>query len=95
MAALWGVGALVVLLLFFVPAAVKVVAQYERGVVLRLGRFIGIKEPGLRIIIPFIDRMMKVDTRVVTMDVPPKLTSGNGTPTTGTIPVTIAVLTNT
>ena len=70
MAALWGVGAVVVLLLFFVPAAVKVVAQYERGVVLRLGRFIGIKEPGLRIIIPFIDRMMKVDTRVVTMDVP-------------------------
>jgi len=70
MAALWAVGAVAVLLLFLLPAAIKVVAQYERGVVLRLGRFIGIKEPGLRIIIPFIDRMVKVDTRVVTMDVP-------------------------
>ncbi|MFC1999883.1 slipin family protein [Chloroflexota bacterium] len=70
MAALWAVGAVVVLLLFLLPAAIKIVAQYERGVVLRLGRFIGIKEPGLRIIIPFIDRMVKIDTRVVTMDVP-------------------------
>lgn len=68
--AIWGVGAVVLLLLFLVPAAVKVVAQYERGVVLRLGRFIGIKEPGLNLIIPFIDRLWRVDTRVVTMDVP-------------------------
>jgi regulator of protease activity HflC (stomatin/prohibitin superfamily) len=58
------------LLFLILPAALKVVAQYERGVVLRLGRFVGIKEPGLRIIVPFIDRMWKVDTRIVTMDVP-------------------------
>jgi regulator of protease activity HflC (stomatin/prohibitin superfamily) len=64
------VVAVVVLVFLVVPAALKVVAQYERGVVLRLGRFVGIKEPGLRIIVPFIDRMWKVDTRIVTMDVP-------------------------
>jgi regulator of protease activity HflC (stomatin/prohibitin superfamily) len=60
----------VILLIVVVTSALKVVAQYERGVVLRLGRFVGIREPGLRIIIPFIDRMWKVDTRIVTMDVP-------------------------
>ncbi len=71
MIAVWvAVVAVIVLLFLVLPAAVKVVAQYERGVVLRLGRFVGIKEPGLRIIVPFIDRMWKVDTRIVTMDVP-------------------------
>jgi len=64
------VVAVIVLVFLVVPAALKVVAQYERGVVLRLGRFVGIKEPGLRLIVPFIDRMWKVDTRIVTMDVP-------------------------
>ena len=71
MAAVWiAIAAVVVLLLFILPAAMKVVTQYERGVILRLGRLIGIRQPGLRIIIPFIDQMIKVDTRVVTMDVP-------------------------
>ena len=71
MAGLWIVIAVVVvLILFILPAAIKVVTQYERGVILRLGRFTGIKQPGLQIIIPFIDKMFKVDTRVMTMDVP-------------------------
>jgi regulator of protease activity HflC (stomatin/prohibitin superfamily) len=69
-AAIWAIVAVFVLLLFILPAAIKVVAQYERGVILRLGRFIGIKGPGLRIIIPFVDRLWRVDTRIVTMDVP-------------------------
>jgi regulator of protease activity HflC (stomatin/prohibitin superfamily) len=64
------VGLLLVLVLFVLLAAAKTVAQYERGVVLRLGRFIGIREPGLHFVIPLIDRMMKVDTRVVTIEVP-------------------------
>jgi regulator of protease activity HflC (stomatin/prohibitin superfamily) len=69
--AVWvAVIAVIVLLFLVLPAALKVVAQYERGVVLRLGRYVGIKEPGLRLIVPFIDRMWKVDTRIVTMDVP-------------------------
>lgn len=65
------VGVVVLLLLIILPASIKVIAQYERGVVLRLGRFVApVKQPGLRVIIPFIDKMLKVDTRVFTMDVP-------------------------
>ena len=70
MVAIWILGIIAVLLLLWIPAGIKVVSQYERGVVLRLGKFTGIKDPGLRFIIPYIDRMYRVDTRVVTMDVP-------------------------
>jgi regulator of protease activity HflC (stomatin/prohibitin superfamily) len=51
-------------------AAVKVVQEYERGVIFRLGRLIGPKGPGLFLLIPIVDRMVKVDLRVVTLDVP-------------------------
>jgi regulator of protease activity HflC (stomatin/prohibitin superfamily) len=50
--------------------SIKIVTEYERGVIFRLGRLVGAKGPGLFVIIPFIDRMVKVDLRVVTMDVP-------------------------
>lgn len=53
-----------------ITAAVKIVQQYELGVVFRLGKYSGTKRPGIRIIIPFIDRMRKVDIRVITVDVP-------------------------
>jgi regulator of protease activity HflC (stomatin/prohibitin superfamily) len=53
-------------------SALKVLAEYERGVVLTLGRYTGTKGPGLVILIPFIQRMMKVDLRVNVMDVPPQ-----------------------
>ncbi len=59
-----------ILVLFLLTSAIKVVYQYEAGVVFRLGRLQSTRKPGLRFIIPFIDRMRKVDTRVVTMDVP-------------------------
>lgn len=59
-----------VILLTLVPAAVRIVPQYERGVVFRLGRYIGNRGPGLNFIIPFIDRMSKVDMRIRTLDVP-------------------------
>jgi len=58
------------IILAIIGAAVKIVAEYERGVIFRLGRLIGAKGPGLFLIIPFVDRMVKVDLRVVTMDVP-------------------------
>jgi regulator of protease activity HflC (stomatin/prohibitin superfamily) len=61
------IGLIVLLLLF---SAIKVVQEYERGVIFRLGRFVGAKGPGLFFIIPFIDRMVKVDLRTVTLDVP-------------------------
>jgi regulator of protease activity HflC (stomatin/prohibitin superfamily) len=58
------------ILLFILFSAIKVVQEYERGVIFRLGRFVGAKGPGLFFIIPFIDRMVKVDLRTVTLDVP-------------------------
>jgi regulator of protease activity HflC (stomatin/prohibitin superfamily) len=58
------------IVIIIIAAAVKIVAEYERGVIFRLGRLIGAKGPGLFLIIPFIDRMVKVDLRIVTMDVP-------------------------
>jgi len=58
------------IVLFILSTAVRVVSEYERGVIFRLGRLIGVKGPGLFFIIPYIDRMVKVDLRVVTMDVP-------------------------
>jgi regulator of protease activity HflC (stomatin/prohibitin superfamily) len=64
------IGVIVVFILLVVSMAVKVVSEYERGVIFRLGRLVGAKGPGLFLIIPFIDRMVKVDLRVVTMDVP-------------------------
>src|ERR687896_511535 len=60
-------GAIIVAL---IGAAVKVVQEYERGVIFRLGRLVGAKGPGLFFIIPFIDRMVKVDLRTVTLDIP-------------------------
>ncbi|MBA7503379.1 Protein QmcA [subsurface metagenome] len=50
--------------------ALKVVQEYERGAVFRLGRFVGLRGPGLIILIPFIERIRRVDLRVITMDVP-------------------------
>jgi len=64
------IGVIVVVVLLVVSMAVKIVQEYERGVIFRLGRLVGAKGPGLFLIIPFIDRMVKVDLRVVTMDVP-------------------------
>lgn len=62
----------VVFLLFIFLSSVKVVQEYERGVVFRLGRLVGPRGPGLIILIPIIERMVKVDLRTITMDVPPQ-----------------------
>ncbi len=65
---IYGVIALAVIILL--AMTIKVVPEYERGVLFRLGRLVGAKGPGLFFIIPFVDRLVKVDLRVVTMDVP-------------------------
>ncbi len=65
-------GVLILFLIIIAGAAIKIVQEYERGVIFRLGRLVGAKGPGLFFIIPFVDRMVKVDLRVVTMDVPPQ-----------------------
>ncbi len=64
------IGIIVVLILIFVPSAVKIVAEYERGVIFRLGRLINAKGPGLILLIPLIDKMVKVSLRTVPMEVP-------------------------
>lgn len=56
--------------LILLSAAIRIVQEYERGAVFRLGRFVGLRGPGLIFLIPFVERMMKVDLRVITMDVP-------------------------
>jgi regulator of protease activity HflC (stomatin/prohibitin superfamily) len=69
----WIIWAVIgVLLLILIPATVKILPEYERGVILRLGRLLGTKGPGFFLIIPFVDNMRKADLRVITMDVPPQ-----------------------
>ncbi|MBM3421694.1 MAG: slipin family protein [Chlorobi bacterium] len=60
------------LLLAFVVSSVKIIREYERAVVFRLGRLLGGKGPGIIILIPGIDKMVRVDLRTVTLDVPPQ-----------------------
>jgi regulator of protease activity HflC (stomatin/prohibitin superfamily) len=64
------IGAIALAVLILLPMTIKIVKEYERGVVFRLGRLVGAKGPGLFLIIPFVDSMVRVDLRVVTMDVP-------------------------
>ena len=59
-----------VLIIMFLSSAIRILKEYERGVIFRLGRVIGTKGPGLIILIPIIDKMVKVSLRLVTMDVP-------------------------
>ncbi len=59
-----------ILLIPLFPLAVKIVQEYERGVIFRLGRLQGAKGPGLFVILPIVDRMVKMDLRVLTLDVP-------------------------
>lgn len=58
--------------IFILANSIRVLNEYERGVIFRLGRAIGAKGPGLIILIPIVDKMAKVDLRTVTMDVPPQ-----------------------
>jgi regulator of protease activity HflC (stomatin/prohibitin superfamily) len=63
---------IVVLGIFILSSAIKVLREYERGVIFRLGRSIGAKGPGLILLIPIVDKMVKVPLRTVAMDVPPQ-----------------------
>ena len=61
--------AILVLVIFFLSAAIRILNEYERGVIFRLGRVIKAKGPGLIILIPIIDKIVKVSLRLVAMDV--------------------------
>ena len=69
---MFGVSLPIILIVFLLFSALRVLQEYERGVVFRLGRLIDAKGPGIVIIIPGIDRMVKVSLRIVTTDVPPQ-----------------------
>ncbi len=67
-----GIIVVVVILFLFLASSLKVLKEYQRGVVFRLGKVIGLKGPGLIIVWPMIDSIRRVDLRVVAMDVPPQ-----------------------
>jgi len=69
---LFVLAAIILILVIVALSAIRVVQQYERGVIFVLGRLIGAKGPGLFLVPPFVSRMMKVDLRIVTLTVPPQ-----------------------
>ncbi len=67
------IGIIIVLVLVGLTSAIRIINEYERGVLFRLGRLMDVKGPGLRLIIPFgIDRLVKIDLRTITLEVPPQ-----------------------
>lgn len=67
-----GLIAVIVIIFFLVVNTIKILKEYERGVVFRLGRFVGVRGPGLILLIPMFEKMVKVTLRTVAMDVPPQ-----------------------
>jgi len=67
-----GIVFLVIFLIILAASAIKILREWERGVILRLGRLIGAKGPGIFFIIPGIDKMIRIDLRLVTLDIPPQ-----------------------
>ena len=61
---------ILIIVLLILSQAVKILREYERGVIFRLGRLVGAKGPGLILLIPIVDRMVRVSLRIITMDVP-------------------------
>jgi len=64
--------AVVIIVLFLLMSAIRIFREYERGVVFRLGRLVGTKGPGLVLIIPIVDKVVRVSLRTIAMDVPPQ-----------------------
>ena len=62
----------VAFIIVIIASAIRILLEYERGVVFRLGRFSGVKGPGLKFIIPIVDRLIKINMRTIAMDVPPQ-----------------------
>ena len=83
---LLGIGIALFVALFILAKAVRIVAEYERGVIFRLGRVIGAKGPGLFFIIPVVDRMVKVNLQTVTADTRPRMSSRKTTSPYGSTP---------
>jgi regulator of protease activity HflC (stomatin/prohibitin superfamily) len=71
-AVIFAVVAVLALVAVLAGASIRILREYERAVVFRLGRLLGVKGPGLVLLIPWIDRMVRVDLRTVTLDIPPQ-----------------------
>src|ERR671923_103358 len=69
-AVLFAVLAVLVVVVVFAGASIRILREYERAVVFRLGRLLGVKGPGLVLLIPAVDRMVRVDLRTITLDIP-------------------------
>src|SRR4030043_1598040 len=67
-----GLFFLIVFVVIVAASAIKILREYERGVIFRLGRLVGAKGPGIIFLIPIVDKMVRVSLRVITMDVPPQ-----------------------
>jgi regulator of protease activity HflC (stomatin/prohibitin superfamily) len=67
-----GIFVVVIFLILLLSSAVKILREYERGVVFRLGRLIGAKGPGIIFIIPMVDKLLRISLRTVTLDIPPQ-----------------------
>ena len=67
-----GIIIAVIFILVLLPAAIRILREYERGVIFRFGRLRAAKGPGIFLIIPFVDKIIKVDLRTITLDVPPQ-----------------------
>jgi regulator of protease activity HflC (stomatin/prohibitin superfamily) len=67
-----GLIAVIVIVFFLVVNTIKILKEYERGVIFRLGRFVGVRGPGLILLIPMFEKMVKVSLRTVALDVPPQ-----------------------
>ena len=67
-----GLGTILVILVILLLSCFKILPEWQRGLILRFGRFVGVRGPGLTIIIPGVEKMIRVDTRTITMDIPPQ-----------------------
>ncbi len=65
-------GIIIIFIIIILSSAIRILREYERGVIFRLGRLIGAKGPGLILLIPVVDRMVRVSLRTVVMDVAPQ-----------------------
>ena len=69
---MFSITGILVVLIFLLFSIIKILPEWQRGLVLRFGRFAGIRGPGLIILIPGVERLIRVDTRTITMDIPPQ-----------------------
>ena len=67
-----GVGVIIVLFVVFLMSSIKVLNEYERGVIFRLGRLTPYRGPGVIILIPILERMVRIDLRIVPLEIPPQ-----------------------